>query len=86
LDSSCWHKSQEIERRDMGSSSGGGRHGLADFDDKRLCVNVQEAAALLGISRNLAYELVRRHELPVVKFGRRLLVPRAALEKLLERV
>ena len=42
-----------------------------------------EAAEMLGISRNFAYELVKRHELPVRKFGKRLLIPRVALEKML---
>lgn len=52
--------------------------------DKRLCVTVPEAAKLVGISRNLAYELVKRGELPVMRFGKRLIIPRAALERKLE--
>ena len=52
---------------------------------ERLCITVPEAAKMLGISRNFAYELVKRHELPVRKFGKRLLIPRVALEKLLEK-
>jgi len=53
--------------------------------DKRLCITVPEAAAMLGISRNFAYELVRRGELPAKRFGeKRLVIPRAALEKMLE--
>ena len=52
----------------------------------RLCLSVPEAAALLGISRNLAYEMAKQGQLPVVKFGRRLLVPKVALEKMLSEV
>jgi excisionase family DNA binding protein len=53
--------------------------------DKRLCITVPEAAEMLGISRNFAYELVRRGELPVKKLGeKRRVIPRAALEKMLE--
>lgn len=44
---------------------------------------VTEAAEVLGISRALAYELVRRGELPSIRLGRRILVPRIALEQLL---
>lgn len=44
---------------------------------------VQEAARLLGISRGLAYELVKQGRLPVVRLGKRLVVPRAALQRLL---
>ena len=49
---------------------------------ERLCLSVPEAAALLAISRNLAYEMAKQGQLPVVKFGRRLLVPKVALEKM----
>ncbi len=52
--------------------------------EKRLCLTVPEAAELLGISRNFAYELVKRGELPVMRFGKRLIIPRAALERKLE--
>lgn len=51
----------------------------------RLTVTVEEAAALLGISRGSAYTAVANGELPVLRVGRRLLVPRLALERLLER-
>jgi len=53
--------------------------------DRRLCITVPEAAGLLGISRNFAYELVKQRQLPVIRFGKRLLIPRVALEKMLER-
>ena len=52
--------------------------------DNRLCITVPEAAEKLGISRNFAYELVKRGQLPVIRFGKRLLIPRVALEKMLE--
>jgi excisionase family DNA binding protein len=44
---------------------------------------VAEAGALLDLSRAFAYELVARGELPVVRFGRRIVVPKAALLDLL---
>jgi excisionase family DNA binding protein len=49
--------------------------------DKRLCITVPEAAVMLGISRNFAYELVKRGELPSIKLGKRKLIPKIALEK-----
>jgi len=49
----------------------------------KLTLSVEEAAKLLGIGRNLAYDRVKMGEIPVIKIGRRLLIPRAALEKLL---
>ncbi|MBO0706900.1 MAG: helix-turn-helix domain-containing protein [Candidatus Dormibacteraeota bacterium] len=42
-----------------------------------------ETARLLGISNNLAYEAAARGEIPTVKIGRRVLVPKAALQRLL---
>lgn len=49
----------------------------------RLTLTVEEAAHLLGISRGLAYELARSGKLPVIRLGRRLLIPRVALERML---
>ena len=48
-----------------------------------LTMTVEEAAAALNISRSLAYEAARDGRLPCIKIGRRLLIPRSALEKLL---
>jgi len=50
---------------------------------ERLTLTVEEAARLLGISRGLAYEMARCGKLPVVRLGRRLLVSKAALERML---
>jgi excisionase family DNA binding protein len=54
------------------------------MDEKRLTVTVEEAARLLGISRGLAYQMVRVGKLPAIRFGKRLVVPRHAIEKLLQ--
>jgi len=53
--------------------------------ETRLCITVPEAAAMLGLSRNFAYELVKQGQLPVIRFGKRPLIPRVALERMLER-
>jgi len=52
--------------------------------EHRLTFTVEETAKLLGIGRNLCYDRVKTGEIPVIRIGRRLLVPRRALEKLLE--
>ena len=52
--------------------------------EERLTYTLSEAARQLGISRALAYEAAHRGELPVCRIGRRMLVPRAALLRLLE--
>ena len=50
----------------------------------RLTMTVEETAVALGISRNLAYEAVRGGRIPAIRIGRRLLVPRRALENVLQ--
>ena len=52
--------------------------------NERITLTVEEAARLLGISRAKAYECVRTGEIPSISFGRRRLVPRVALERLLD--
>ena len=54
------------------------------MQEERVTFTVEETAKLLGIGRQLAYDRVITGEIPVIKIGRRLLVPRRALEKLLE--
>jgi excisionase family DNA binding protein len=49
----------------------------------RLVYSVTEAGQLLGISRAFAYELAARGEIPVIRFGRRTVIPRALLLELL---
>ena len=49
----------------------------------RLTWSITEAAQVLGISRASAYEAAHRGELPVRVIGRRMLVPRVALLRLL---
>ena len=50
----------------------------------RLTVTVCEVAELLGISRTSAYECVRRGDIPSITLGRRVVVSRAVIERLLD--
>jgi len=52
-------------------------------DDLALVFTIPEAAKLLRISRGSAYEAAKRGEIPTIRIGHRLLVPRSQLEKLL---
>ena len=52
---------------------------------ENLTLSVVEAARLLGISRNLCYEAIRTGEIPSLRIGKRVLVPRRALEELLNK-
>ena len=54
------------------------------MESNKLTFTVEETAKILGIGRNSAYEAVARGEIPVIRVGKRLLVPKAALMKMLE--
>jgi excisionase family DNA binding protein len=49
----------------------------------RLTISIAEAAKVLGIGRNTAYEAAQRGDIPTIRVGRRILVPKAGLERLL---
>jgi excisionase family DNA binding protein len=51
--------------------------------DGRTTFTVDETAVILGVSRCHAWTAVKRGEIPFVKIGRRYIVPRHALERLL---
>jgi excisionase family DNA binding protein len=50
---------------------------------ERLTYKIEEAGQLLGIGRNKAYEAAASGEIPTIKMGKRLLVPKAALDRIL---
>jgi excisionase family DNA binding protein len=49
-----------------------------------LVYDVPEAGRLLGLNRNKAYAAAAAGEIPTIRFGRLLKVPKAALDRLLE--
>jgi excisionase family DNA binding protein len=49
-----------------------------------LTYTVPEVAAKLGLSRNACYEAIGRGEIPSLRFGRRVVIPRAAFERMLD--
>jgi excisionase family DNA binding protein len=55
----------------------------ASLSEPRRTYSVEEAGKILGVCRNTAYALAKSGELPTIRLGRRLLVPHAALERLL---
>lgn len=52
-------------------------------DSERRTVSVEEAGRILGISRGAAYTHAKDGSIPTIRLGKRLLVPKAALDKLL---
>lgn len=57
-------------------------HGL-DLEDLPLTLTMEEAAKLLGIGRNQAYHAAARGQIPMLRIGRRMLVPTAPLRRML---
>jgi excisionase family DNA binding protein len=49
--------------------------------EQSLTLSVRDAAVLSGIGRDALYRLVQDGQIPHLKIGRRVLIPRAALEK-----
>ena len=52
-------------------------------NSERLTYDVKSAAKLLGLSKNSAYQACLTGEIPHLKIGKRILIPRVALERLL---
>ena len=46
-------------------------------------LTVEQGGRLFGLSRSAAYEAVARGELPVIRFGRRMVVPTATVLSML---
>jgi excisionase family DNA binding protein len=49
----------------------------------RLCLTVDEAREILGISRGLMYEAVRTGQVPSIRVGKRILIPQHAFYRFL---
>ncbi|MDO8721532.1 MAG: helix-turn-helix domain-containing protein [Syntrophales bacterium] len=71
-----------IHRQDSGPISTQHAHDAPMVGkEERLVLSVTEAAKLLGLSRATAYQVVKSGQIPSIKIGYRILIPRAALAK-----
>ena len=55
---------------------------VLDLPDKQM-FSVEEVAAILGVGRATAYRCANTGEIPALRLGRRLFIPRAALVRML---
>ncbi len=46
--------------------------------------SVEEVCEILGVGRNTLYEALRRNELPKIRIGRRIVIPKSALDRLVK--
>jgi len=73
-------KTQPAKRINLGPAPA---EGTQSEELERRTVSVEEAGRILGISRGAAYTHARDGSIPTIRLGKRLLVPKAALDKLL---
>jgi excisionase family DNA binding protein len=52
---------------------------------EKLVYSVPEAGALLGLARNASYDAAARGEIPTIRIGKLLKVPKVAFEQMLAR-
>ena len=52
-------------------------------DTDHLTLTVAEVAAILRISKNSVYDAIHRGDIPVIRFGTRIVIPRLKLERML---
>ena len=52
-------------------------------NNERLTYDCRQAAKVLGLSRNSVYQACLKGEIPCLRIGRRILIPRVQLERLL---
>jgi len=52
---------------------------------EELVLSIRDVAKVLGVSDDLVYELVARGDIPCIRLGRRRLIPRRAVDLMIER-
>jgi len=60
-----------------------GRIEMAQGEGSRLTYDVPEAGKLAGLGKNASYDAARRGEIPTIKLGGRLLVPKKKWDAIL---
>ena len=73
----------ETHRAEPGQEARGAHGTAGTARAERLTFTVDEVAIALGISRSSAYECAKRGDIPTVRLGRRIVVPRRAVLELL---
>lgn len=54
------------------------------MEQEKLTYTIQETCKLLGIGKGKGYQLAHAGLLPVLKFGKRMVVPKYALEQMMK--
>lgn len=51
-----------------------------------LTVSVESATVLLGVGESLIRKMIQEKKLPVLRLGRRILIPRSAIEEMVKKL
>ena len=62
----------------------GRKGGAGESSATSLVYDVPEAGAMLGLSRNGSYDAANRGEIPTIRIGKLLKVPKAAFHRMLD--
>ena len=57
---------------------------MSQISKEPLVYTVSEVSKLLRLSRGATYEAIRKRQIPSIHIGRRILIPRVALERQLQ--
>ena len=56
---------------------------MVTTNDERLVLTPEEVGPILNMGRSAVYEAIRRGDIPTIRIGRRWLIPKAALDRML---
>ena len=59
---------------------------MPDKPEQRLVYEVPEAGAMLGLSRNASYDAAKRGDIPTIRIGKLIRVPKLAFQRMLDAV
>jgi len=60
------------------------RTNLSEQIGKSLAFSASEVAKLLGVSKNTVYKAIHAGQIPSIRWGKKILIPRVALMRMLE--
>jgi hypothetical protein len=59
------------------------KHNAKATSEKTFVYSAPEAGAMVGLTRNASYEAVKRGDIPTIRFGKLLKVPKAKWDKII---
>lgn len=60
-------------------------NGIRNSDERLITLSVEDVANVLGVSRATAYNLANSKGFPILRIGKRMVVPKAAFIKWIEK-